>query len=146
MMAAGNSHLLAVSPRMVLATNALLFLSGRRQRAARVQEIATALTASCRELQALLATLVERGIVRGDCGPDGTVSLPPQADQLTLADVANATDEWLLSASCAEDEGPHAPGLSQAMSFVREQVMSGLRQIRLSSYAHAARDHALAGE
>ena len=127
--------LLCVSREMKLALEVVMRLDGERMRTARVAGLAAAMDASVEETKRVVAGLVRRGIVRNGAAAEGTVSLLARPRDLTLADVASATDEWLTLAPCGEDPDDGIPGLPQALSLVRERVAEGLKDIRLTPFA-----------
>lgn len=129
--------LVSVSREMKLALEVVLRLVGERQHSAPVAELATAMGVPVEALKGVLARLVHRGIVHNGAANKDIVSLLAPVDDLTLADVADATDEWLTVARCDDDPEDGSPGLSEALSLVRERATEGLREVRLARFAQA---------
>ena len=128
--------LLAVSPDMVLATNVVLFLAGRRGHVARVRELSSALGMSRGQATDVLRRLARQRVVEWH-GNAETAYLAVRRDVLTLADIARATGEWLLVAECDEDADGACPGLRMAMAIVRERCLDRLEQMPVPALAAA---------
>ena len=132
-----SRRLLALSPEMMLAIKSVLALSEKEGEPARTNELAQTLGASEKKLREVLGRLSRAGVVR-DHPPDAqAVSLSAPLETLTLADIAEATGQWLVSASCEDDRDASSPGLSRALCLVRERVLDGLAKMRVASYAGA---------
>jgi DNA-binding IscR family transcriptional regulator len=120
--------LLAVSPDMVLATNVVLFLAGRKGHVATVRELSRALGMSRIQATDVLTGLARQRVVEWH-GNAETAYLAVRRDALTLADIARATGEWLLVAECDDDADGACPGLRMAMAIVRERCLGRLEQM-----------------
>ncbi len=130
-------RLLALSPEMTLAIKSVLALSAEEGQPAKMNELAQALGASEEKLREVLDRLCRAGIVRNHAPDAQTVSLSAPLETLTLADIAEATGQWVVSASCKDDRDASSPGLSRALCLVREGVLDGLAKMRVASYADA---------
>jgi DNA-binding IscR family transcriptional regulator len=124
-------QLLWLSPRMILATKAVLLLSQKARWTARLEELAAGLGASCEDVRAALESLAESGLATWLRHSEGAACLAVRPDALTLGDIAKAVADWAQVAACPDDSDPTAPGLGLALSLVRDRVLAGLEQMRL---------------
>jgi DNA-binding IscR family transcriptional regulator len=123
---------------MTLATNAVVLLAGSKRRRAPVAKLAEKLHASTGELRRAMRGLVRSGIVEMGGGQGAVACLPGHNSGLTLADVADATGDWLLTATCQEGRPSAYAGLDEALSLVRQSVHEGLARMRVEALARGA--------
>jgi DNA-binding IscR family transcriptional regulator len=126
--------LFRISTEMKLAVSLVLRLAGDRQQSAPVAEVAAGLGVSVEELQPVLAGLAQRRVLDEGNIANGIASLVASVDTLTLADLAEAAGEWLTVAGFEHGAENTIPGLSDALSVVRERATEGLRGIRVARF------------
>jgi DNA-binding IscR family transcriptional regulator len=119
---------------MRVALRIILFLERDDAHSASVGRLARAIGSSVGETRRVVARLAGRGIVRDGAAAGDAVSLLVRPSDLTLADVASATTEWLTIAPCGRASDNGIPGLPQALSLVRERATEGLKEIRLTPF------------
>ncbi len=125
------ARLLCVSPQMKLATETMVSLLRCGQRGASLDDLAASLSAQVNDVGDVVLALARKGLVQGLGGPDDRVHVTDLACAVTLADIADAVQDWVLVASCQEDPGPAQPGLSQALLLVAEQVREALGSVSI---------------
>ena len=127
--------LLGISRTMELATNTVVSLARREHYSAEKQELAGELGVSHEELEEILERLALRGIVCRDEPSAGMVRLSEGAAELTLADVAGASGEWLVAPRWQEAHRSPYAGLTEAIGLVRGAVLDGLANMRVLAIA-----------
>jgi DNA-binding IscR family transcriptional regulator len=139
MEASGNGRLVGLSRKMVVATNAVLFLAEREDRSGKLDELEAFLGTSREELWDALASLAREGIVRHQPDGDSDVALSEGLEELTFADIARATGRWMIAPAFGNGADPTIAGLDEALSLVRHDVLLALDQMRVLSYVGTAR-------
>ncbi|MFW6162539.1 MAG: hypothetical protein ACODAJ_07190 [Planctomycetota bacterium] len=94
-------------------------------------ELAAELGVPAEEVGRVVRALARSGIVERLADGARGVRLAMPLEDVTMSQLATASGDWLETASCDADPGPWAPGLSQALSVVRERVFVGLEHMRL---------------
>jgi DNA-binding IscR family transcriptional regulator len=117
---------------MKLTTETVLLLGSGSGASTPVAELAAKLGVSSEEVSRIVEALERSGIVERPARHPGRVQLALPLAEVTMSQIASAAGEWLETAHCDGDPGPWSPGLSQALSVVRQRVFSGLEQIRLA--------------
>ena len=127
-----GERLVALSERMFLATNSVAYLAQQPGFRTTTEELALALQVQSDEpmFGDVLRRLERCGIIEFDAGTSVAVRLGAD-DEATLADIAEAVGDWLLTAECSEDTCADGFDLSPVLSQVRQDVFTGLKTMRI---------------
>jgi len=131
----GGARVFGLSPSMILATNAAVFLARRPGHSARFAELCSVLGASEDVVCEAVGKLARKGILDFKPGPGAVVGLSSRAGELTLADVAKATGEWSVGAGNGASPKGRCVGLEEALAMVRRGLLADFEQVRILSLA-----------